>query len=180
MQSLMAPGVLSILGITPRSGGISMQLPNTRESALARSTRQRWYGALIIALGAVALVGGAGLIAIFRSPPLGIVYALMASVGFGIGLIAFGWSRIEGAVRLREVPLSPEVARVAAQRIRRAEWLWVAGFFLMLLGPLLTGIAWLALFGIGLFFYASFSYWAVLRYEREQRLSGLDRSAHSA
>ena len=156
-----------------------MQLSNTREGALARGSRQRWYGALIIALGAVALVGGAGLIAIFRPPPLGIVYALLASVGFGIGLIAFGWSRIEGAVRLREVPLSPEVARVAAKRIRRAEWLWVAGFFLMLLGPLLTGITWLALLGIGLFFYASFSYWAVLRYEREQRLLGLNTSVRS-
>ena len=124
-------------------------------------------------------MGGAGLIATFRSPPHGIVYALLASVGFGIGLIAFGWSRIEGAVRLREVPLSPEVARLAAQRIRRAVWLWVAGIVLMLLGPLLTGFSWLALLGIGLFFYASLSYWAVLRYVREHRLSGLNTSVRS-
>ncbi len=157
-----------------------MQLPMSRGDALSRSSRQRRFGALIIALGAAGVMGGMGLLATVRFPSPLRVYALLATVGAGIGLIVYGWSRVEAAVRLGEVPLNPEAARVAAQCVRRAEWLWVVGFFVVILGPLLTGLAWLALLGLGLLVYAATSYWAVLRYEREQRLSGLGPSAPSA
>lgn len=157
-----------------------MPLPNSRESAIARGIRRRWHGIAIVVSGAVALVGGMGLLLTTPFLPLGAAYALIAVLGVGIGLIAYGWSRIEGAVRLQEVPLSPEVACLAARRIRRAEWLWVAGLFVMILGPFVTRIGWLALLGVGLFMYASTTYWAALRYERAQRLSALSRSTNSA
>jgi hypothetical protein len=140
---------------------------------LRESRRQLALG-VGLSLTGVALVGIG--IAVGFSGVAGALSIVSVLLGVTAGFVALGYglSLVEQGFRRANLPLAAADRAAARSQVRRSEWIWVAGFALILVGEL-SRLAPLDFLGIAVIGFSCFVYFRTLAFERSRRR--LDRRA---